>query len=82
MSNSVLEASVPTNPASSKMANGLALVDSTGEPPRSAIPVINGVAIVQVWSMSGGATTSPNRVVAARAASVYTGLWSSKAATQ
>ena len=34
---------------------------STGEPPRSAMPVMRGVAIVQVCSISGGATISPKR---------------------
>ena len=55
---------------------------STGEPPRSAMPVIRGVAIVQVCSISGGATISPKRERAAASGSVYTGFSSSNAAAQ
>ena len=53
---------------------------STGEPPRSAIPVMIGVAIVHVCSISGGATISPKRELAAASGSVYTGFPSSNAA--
>ena len=54
---------MPTKPASSSTLEhrGAPDSDSTGEPPRSAMPVIRGVAIVQVWSISGGATISPKR---------------------
>ena len=46
------------------------------------MPVIFGVAIVQVWSISGGATISPWRDAAAASASTYTGFASSNAAAQ
>ena len=70
ISNSEFEASVPVNPASSNTANGLAPSGSTGAPPRSAMPVICGVAMVHVCSMRGGATMPPKRDAAANSGSV------------
>ena len=46
------------------------------------MPVIRGVAIVHVCSISGGATISPKRDRAAASGSVYTGFQSSNAAAQ
>ena len=46
------------------------------------MPVIFGVAIVQVCSISGGATISPKRDAAAASGSMYTGFASSNAAAQ
>ena len=44
--------------------------------------MILGVCIVQVWSISGGATISPKREAAAASGSTYTGFASSNAAAQ
>src|SRR6476620_4769229 len=44
ISNSELDASVPTKPASSSTLSTSARPPSVGEPPRSAIPVMRGVA--------------------------------------
>src|SRR5690242_14302229 len=46
------------------------------------MPVMTGVAIVQVWSIVGGAASPPNWVAAAASGSVYTGFASSNAAAQ
>jgi hypothetical protein len=48
---------------------GLSRDISVGAPPRSAMPSILGRAIDQVWSIAGGATIPPNRVVAANSSS-------------
>src|SRR5687767_8632081 len=46
------------------------------------MPVMRGVAMVQVCSINGGATISPKRDRAAASGSVYTGFQSSNAAAQ
>ena len=83
ISNSEFEASVPTKPGLVEHVEHLRRRRRpTGEPPRSAIPVIRGVAIVHVCNISGGATISPKRERAAASGSVYTGFRSSNAAAQ
>ncbi len=57
-------------PASSSSVERVRAVASTGEPPRSAMPVIFGVGMVQVCSISGGATIPPKRDAAATSGSV------------
>ena len=61
-------------------ASGRGEVHSFVLPRHPAMPVMSGVGNVQVWSITGGATTWPNADRAAASGSVYTGLASSKAA--
>ena len=65
---------MPTYPPSSSTGIGLSMGISPGAPPRSAMPSILGRGIVHAWSIAGGATIPPKRVLAANSSSRYTGL--------